>query len=192
MNLTEFKELLKEDRSVRRFHESRRISDETLVNLVELTRYCASGRNLQPLKYRICSDPEECGSIFENLKWAGYYGNWSPAPGERPVAYLLQCLDLSLTENPLCDEGIQLQAITLGARTLGIGGCIIKSFNKNVIAEKLNIPQNMDIRYVLALGYPAEETVITDMDDNGDIKYFRDASDRQCVPKRALSDLIIR
>ena len=192
MNFIEFKELLKEDRSVRRFHESHRISEETLESLVELTRYCASGRNLQPLKYRICSDPKECAGLFENLKWAGYYGNWSPAPGERPAAYLLQCLDLSLTEHPLCDEGIQLQAITLGARALGIGGCIIKSFNKNAIAEKLNIPQNMDIRYVLALGHPAEETVITDMDANGDIKYFRDASDRQCVPKRALSDLIIR
>lgn len=192
MNFNEFKELLKEDRSVRRFHELQRITDETLENLVELTRYCASGRNLQPLKYRICSDPKECGSLFENLKWAGYYGNWSPAPGERPAAYLLQCLDLSLTDNPMCDEGLQLQAITLGARALGIGCCIIKSFNKKVIAEQLNIPQNMDIRYVVALGYPAEETIITDMDSNGDIKYYRDSSDRQCVPKRPLSSLIIR
>lgn len=192
MNINEFKELLKEDRSVRRFHESQKIAEETLENLVGLTRYCASGRNLQPLRYRICSDPKECDSLFEHLKWAGYYGNWSPAQGERPAAYLLQCLDLSLTDNPLCDEGIQLQAITLGARALGIGSCIIKSFNKIAISEKFNLPQNMDIRYVLALGHPAEETMITDMDPDGDIRYYRDSSDRQCVPKRPLSSLIIR
>lgn len=125
-----FKSLLISDRSVRRFDQSRRINDEDLFDLISLTRYCASGRNLQPLKYRIVNGEEECECIFPALKWAGYLSDWDgPEEGERPTAYLVQCVDTRLTDNILCDDGIQLQAITLGAVSKGMGGCIIKSFN---------------------------------------------------------------
>ncbi len=47
------RQLLSEDRSIRRFEQSRRIGMEILTELVDLTRFCASGRNMQPLRYRI-------------------------------------------------------------------------------------------------------------------------------------------
>ena len=44
---------------------------------------------------------------------------------------------------------------------------------------------------MLALGYPKEDVRIVDMAADGDFKYYRDADDTQCVPKRFLADLLI-
>lgn len=192
MEFEAFKDLLKGDRTYRRFDESQRIGEETAEKLVELTRYCASGRNLQPLRYRIVTNEEECERIFPGLKWAGYLSDWDgPCEGERPTVYLIQCLDTTLTTNPLCDDGLQLQALTLGARTLGLGGCIIKSFNAEIIRKELHIPENMKPLYVLALGVPKEKVEIEEISE-GDVKYWRDESGIHHVPKRNIEELLIK
>lgn len=188
-------ELLKSNRSYRRFNESKAITDSTLQQLVGLTRYCASARNLQPLRYRIVSSQKERDAIFPALRWAGYLSEWEgPASGERPSAYLIQCLDISLTTNCLCDDGLQLEAITLGASALGIHGCIIKAFNVPEIIAALQLPEQYKPLYVLALGYPAEKVVVTDTDGShdADIRYYRTADSTHIVPKRPVSELIIK
>lgn len=190
----EFRELLKSNRSYRRFDGNHAISDETLRKLVELVRYCSSGRNLQPLRYRLVSSREECEAVFPALKWAGYFTWWDgPAETESPTAYLVQCIDTELITNCLCDDGLQLEAITLGAATLGIHGCIIKAFNAAKVTEALAIPERYKPLYVLALGYPAETVEIVDTDGttDADIKYYRDSSDHHIVPKRPTEELIL-
>ena len=154
--LNSFEHLLLADRSVRRFKSDIEITRELLERLVGLTRYCASGRNLQPLRYRIVDCPKEKDAIFPLLKWAGYYTEWDgPELSQRPAAYLIQCLDTDLTESCLCDDGLNLQAITLGATALGLGACIIKAFNAPALAEVLDLPEQLKPLYVLALGVPA-------------------------------------
>ena len=188
-------ELLLLNRSYRRFDASKEISEETLKQLVNLTRYCASGRNAQPLKYRIVIDKDECDAIFQTLWWAGYLEDWDgPIPEERPTAYIVQCLDTHFGPNCLCCDGIHLEAITLGATALGMGGCIIKSFKTQKLSESLNLPKNMVPRYVLALGYPVEEIELVDMngEPDADFKYYRDENQKHYVPKRPLSELLIK
>lgn len=183
--------LLKSDRSVRRFKEDETVTADTLSTLVNLTRYCGSGRNLQPLRYRIVTDTAEKEAIFPKLAWAGYLTDWDgPEPGERPAAYLVQCLDTFLTQNCLCDDGLQLQAITLGATAMGLGCCIIKAFNAPCVAEALALAPHLQPRYVLAIGYPAEKVEIEDMTD--DYKYYRTADGIHHVPKRTLEELIVK
>ena len=194
MTFEEFESLLAADRTVRRFDGSRRLGHDVLERLVNLTRLCASGRNAQPLKYVAVSDVKTCTEIFPTLKWAGYFTWWDgPEEGERPVAYLVQCLDRHYGENCLCDDGLQLQAITLGARTLGLGCCIIKAFNPTKVSEVLGLDDRHVPRYVVALGYPAETVVIEDMsgDDDADFKYYRTPDGVHHVPKRSLSEILI-
>lgn len=191
---TILKDLLKIDRSYRRFNENYQIERETLLKIIELTRYCASGRNLQPMKYYIVNEMEGCTNIFPLLKWAGYLTDWDgPAEGERPTAYIIQCLDTSLTKNYLCDDGIQLQTITLGAVSEGLGCCIIKSFNTVKLKEVLEISDNLEPLYVVAIGKPVEKVVIEDMDSQSkdEIKYYRTSDGIHHVPKRVLEELII-
>ena len=188
------KELLQKDRSIRRFDESKSIKKETLTSLIDLCRYCASGRNLQPLKYKIISEKDMNEAIFPWLGWAGYLKEWpGPEEGERPTAYLIQCLDKNITENLLCDDGLQLQAITLGAIAQGIGACIIKSFNSKKIREILDLPDNLEITYIVALGYPVEKVVIEEMDSNLEdgFYYYRTEDKVHHVPKRNLKELIL-
>lgn len=190
----DFKNLLKKDRSIRRFIESKELKEEQLESLVDLTRYCSSGRNLQPLKYKIISDADIREKVFGLLAWAGYLKDWAgPEKGERPTGYLVQCLDTRLTSNCLCDDGLQLQAITLGATSMGLGCCIIKAFNVTKLIETLNLPDYLIPLYVVALGYPAETVKIIDVTGNdADIKYYRDEKGTHYVPKRILNDLIIK
>lgn len=194
MEFNELKALLKQNRTYRRFDQSFKIDTHTLEQLVELTRFCASGRNAQPLRYRLVTDEALCAKVFETLAWAGYYTDWDgPEPGERPAAYLVQCLDKTYGENCLCDDGLQLEAITLGATTLGLGCCIIKAFKAAQLSKVLNLPQHLAARYVVAIGKPKETVVLEDMDGTADasFKYYRDANSVHHVPKRPLSELLI-
>ena len=195
MNFDSLRQLMIADRTVRRFKENMEVSEDTLRRLVELTRYCPSGRNAQPLRYVLVREESLRERIYPLLKWAGYFPEWDgPEKGERPAAYLIQCLDTKYGQNCLCDDGLQLEAITLGMRTLGLGGCIIKAFNAPALSDVLGLEERYVPRYVLALGYPAEEVVIEDMSgsEDADFKYYRTPDRVHHVPKRPLDELIIR
>lgn len=192
--MQELRNLLARNRSVRRFEQGRSVGAETLRELVALTRLTASGRNAQPLRYRLVTSEADKEAIFPLLAWAGYFTEWpGPAEGERPAAYLVQCLDTDYGQNCLCDDGLQLEAITLGAATLGLSCCIIKAFNAPALERALALPENLKARYVLAIGYAAENVVIEDMDGSSeaDFKYYRTPDGTHHVPKRPLSELII-
>lgn len=183
-------DLLQKNRSYRRFDEQVRLSEDELKELVALTRWCASGRNAQPLKYRIVSTREKCAEIFPALAWAGYLTDWAgPAEGERPAAYLVKLLDTRIVENCLCDDGIQAQTILLGAVEKGYGGCIIKAFKNDRLVKVLQLPEYMRIMYVIALGKPVEKVVVDDMEEE-DYRYWREADGTHHVPKRPLMELL--
>ena len=166
-----------------------------LKEIVGLTRFCASGRNLQPLKYTIVNQKSQCDQIFTILKWAGYLTDWDgPKEGERPTAYIVQFLDTNITKNPLCDEGLQLQAITLGAVAMGYGACIIKSFNVAKLQEILGTDGYLQPTYVVALGKPVEKVVIENLTISSEegIKYYRDTDGTHHVPKRTLDEILVK
>jgi len=187
-----FKALVVKNRSYRRFDESHAIRRETLLELVDLARQTASAANKQPLRYILSSDPERNAVVFSTLAWAGYLKEWpGPQEGERPAAYIAVLKDKTLAENIFCDDGIAMQSILLGAVSSGFGGCIIGSFNKSKIRYVLDIPDHLDILYMVALGKPAE-TVVTEDLAGEDIRYWRDSQSIHHVPKRTPDELAIK
>jgi nitroreductase len=185
-------ELIRQNRSCRRFHQDHHVSRETLLSLVNLARLSASAANLQPLKYVLSYDPEKNAQIFTCLAWAGYLKDWpGPGEGERPAAYIVILGDRDLTRNFGCDHGIAAQSILLGAREQGLGGCMIGSIKKDQLRRLLNLPERYDILLVIALGYPNEKVVLTAVGPNGSIKYWRDEKGVHHVPKRRLDEIII-
>ena len=188
----DLKELLKKNRSYRRFDGKHEVPEKELLDLIEYARLSACGRNAQTLKYIICNAPEVNNRIFPCLSWAGYLTDWTgPAPEERPTAYVIVLLDKSIAEKYYCDDGIAMQNILLGAVEKGLGGCIIRAFNRHQLTEILNLSEQYEILDVVALGKPAEKVVVEPLPENGDTRYWRDEQGIHHVPKRSVDELVI-
>ncbi|SDB96269.1 nitroreductase family protein [Williamwhitmania taraxaci] len=190
MNLSK---IVVKNRSYRRFYQERPVLESNLLSLVDLARLSPSGRNLQPLKYCIINDAETCAQLFPLLAWAGYLKDWAgPEEGERPSAYIVMVEDTSIAAESAHDQGISAQSIMLGAVELGFGGCMIASIKRKEISELLNFSENLKPVLVLALGVPKEVVCIDPMPANGDVKYWRDEHQVHHVPKRLLSEIILK
>jgi nitroreductase len=186
------KELIKQNRSYRRFEQNYEISAETLGQLINLARLSPSGANLQPLKYIISCDKQKNDLIFPLLGWAGYLKDWpGPAECEKPSAYIIILGDTRISKSFGCNHGIAAQSILLGAAEKGLGGCMIGTIKKNELAAALNIPEHLEVLLAIALGKPAEKVVIESTGPDGDIKYWRDSDEVHHVPKRPLDKIII-
>ena len=186
-------DLVRKNRSYRRFHQDVPVDLETLRGLANLGRLSASGANLQPLKYILSCEPETNARIFSHTRWAGYLKDWpGPAEGERPAAYIVILGDTEIRKSFGCDHGIAAQSIMLGAAERGLGGCMIGSIDHDGLRQALDIPEQYEILLVLALGKPKEKVVIEEVGPDGDIRYYRDAEGVHHVPKRSLDELILR
>ncbi len=187
------RDLVHKNRSYRRFYQDQAIEQETLVELVDLARHSASGANIQPLKFYLLQTPEMNEIIFPHLGWAGYLQDWpGPKEGERPTGYIIILGDKSIKQSFGCDHGIAAQSILLGAVEKGYGGCMLASVNeREKLSASLELPDNLLILLVIALGVPKESVVIDPLGADGDIKYWRDDDGVHHVPKRSLDELII-
>jgi nitroreductase len=184
-------DLIRKNRSYRRFYQDRAINEEQLKNLVELARLSPSTANLQPLKFILSWTPEKNSLIFPCLVWAAYLKNWDgPLEGERPSGYIIILGDKGIMENFSCNHGIAAQSIMLGTVEADFGGCIIASINRDRLRATLNIPDKYEILLVIALGVPKEPVIIDEVKE-GSIKYWRDEKDIHHVPKRLLSEIIL-
>ncbi|HEX2921730.1 MAG TPA: nitroreductase family protein [Bacteroidales bacterium] len=188
----DLKSLVLKNRSYRRFNETHKVEYPVLEKLIDLARFTPSAGNRQPLKFLLFNTPEKCDRIFPSLSWAGYLKEWpGPEEGERPSAYVVILGDKSIFESFGTDLGIVAQTIMLGAAEIGLGGCMIQSIKKEDLRQELKLPDIYEILLVLAIGKPVEEVVIDDV-KSGEIKYWRDVNKIHHVPKRNLSDLILK
>lgn len=185
------RDLIIKNRSYRRFNSRVKITEEQVKSWINLARLSASARNAQPLKYVVVTQPEMCAEIFPFLGWAGYFSDWKgPSEGERPVAYVAVLKDKLIADNHYCDDGIAMQSILLGAVEAGYGGCMIGSVNKHKVSKKMELPEHLELLWVIALGKPVEDVVLETAEN--DIKYWRDDNSVHHVPKRMLDEIIVK
>ena len=185
------RDLIRKNRSYRRFNESNRLSQNLLESLIDLARLSPSARNQQALKFKIITEQNDCDLLFPSLAWAGYIPEWiGPDVGERPAAYIIILGDMHLGKSFSEDLGIAAQSIMLGAVSAEYGGCMIGSINREKVRQDFALREHFDILMVLALGKPVEKVLIEHIKE-GDIKYWRDDEGVHHVPKRDLTELIV-
>jgi nitroreductase len=185
-------ELVRRNRTYRRFYQDVQIERGTLEELVDLARLSSSGGNHQALKYLLSWEEERNRLIYPHLRWAGYLNDWDgPQEGERPPAYIIVLGDHAIRSHYFWDHGLASQSILLGACEKGLGGCMFGSINKKSLAEDLRIPVRYEILLVIALGKPKETVVLEEMSDQDEVKYWRDAAGIHHVPKRKLQDILV-
>lgn len=188
-----FEELVKSNRTCRRFDESKEVKREELLEIIELTRYIASGANKQALRYLLVNKNEDNEKVFSNIAWAGYLKDWpGPIDGERPRAYILLAEDEKYAKAMPEDVGIAAQTITLAARDKEMAACMFKAFRGKGIKEEFSLDKDINILMVIAIGYPVEEAVVDDISADEDIKYYRDENARHHVPKFTIDNIVIK
>lgn len=189
------KELVIKNRSYRGFDENYSFTREQLESYIDLTRYTASSVNAQPLKYKIVFEKNEVEAVRPLTRWARALPNMVlPHPNMHATAFIIICQDTDISPNLARyqkDIGIVAQTITLAAVEDGLGGCMIGNFTPDEVKEALNFAENLTPMLIIALGKPAEEIVIKEIDNDESTKYYRDENDVHYVPKRKLKDILI-
>jgi len=169
-------------RSIRRFQQEP-INLELLKKFVNAARLAPSAANLQPLEYLIVNDIKLCSKVFITLSWAAYIKpKWSPSENERPTAYIIILVKDSSNNWYQRDASFAAENIVLAAEGEGLGSCILCKIDKEKLRDELNIPEEIIIDSVIALGYKQEKSVVEDFKDS--IKYWRDENNIMHVPKR--------
>ncbi len=183
-------ELVRGCRSVRRFDESRAVTLEQLRYMVEVARLTASTRNRQPLKYITVTNPELCEKLLDATGWASSLVDGKPTMGERPTAYIVIYNDTAIAPNSLWDQGIVSYAMMMAAAEMGIGGTILATIFRDKLPD-LGATEALEPALILGLGYPNENIAIVDVVDD-ETKYYRDENRNHFVPKRIMSEILIK
>ena len=190
-----FLELVKKNRSYRGFDESRRISREELLELVECARLTPSGANRQPLKYDLVWQPEEVSAVLKLTRWAAALPERHlPDPGKGPTAFVVMLQETEwVKEAAACqrDIGIAAQTLLLAATEKGLGGLMIGNFDRAGLESLRRYPEHLIPQLVIALGKPDERIVLTEAETNGPTSYYRDEQNVHYVPKRRLNDIVL-
>ena len=59
------------------------------------------------------------------------------------------------------------------------------------VRAALNLPENLVPSLVLALGKPDEKIIMTELEQGGNSRYYRDENGQHYVPKRKLEDITL-
>lgn len=181
------KNLINKRRTIRKF-ERTPLTKEQLLSYVESARVAPSAANMQALKYVAVGSKEMAEKIFPLVKFAGYLPDYNPDFDEQPSAYIVICADTDIRKSGNdIDVGIAAEHIVLSALSDGVGACLMGAIDREEIAKVLNLPENLPISLVVALGYPKEEN--REVEFKGDIKYYLE-DNAICVPKRSLNEVL--
>lgn len=174
-------------RTIRRFR-NQPVEKELVSRLVELSRLYASGANLQPIRYIGVTTKPMRDQIFENLRWAAYLPGFEIREDQRPMAYVILTCSPQAKKNSQFDVGAAATTLMLAAEGEGLGSCCLASFGVKELKEILELDEMTEPALVIALGYPAQKSRAVDLID--DVKYYEDAPNSLCVPKRKLEDIL--
>ena len=91
------KDLVQKNRSYRGYDESRKVTREELVHLVECARLAPSSVNMQPLRYYLIHTQEELDLLQPLTNWARALPELTlPHPGHCPTGFVVICQDTNL------------------------------------------------------------------------------------------------
>lgn len=189
------RELVKKNRSYRGYDQSVKITRQQLEDIVYTARLTPFSQNYQAFKYYLSCDAQTNAKIQPLTGWAAWLQPIKlPKEGHCPTAFVVICYDSTIGPGPKRfekDIGIVAQTMLLQAVEMGLGGIMIGNFSPEKISAALELPENLLPVLIVAFGKPDEEIVLTELEPDGDYKYYRDENGIHYVPKRKLEDLII-
>lgn len=189
------KDLIKKNRSVRGYDNSRDVTIEELREMVDCARLSASSVNMQPLKYILVNTVDGKARVLKQVSFAAKLSTLKlPHRGSEPMAYIVICQDEQISKSEtgfLRDVGIVAQSITLAATELGLGACMLGYFSPDKLRQALDLSENLKPLLVISLGKSVEDIRIVEIEEGESTDYYRDEAGIHYVPKCKLDDVII-
>lgn len=136
-----------------RAYQDREIEKEKLDKLLEAARLAPSARNTQDWRFVVVTE--------QKVKKQAAAATNRPEVFEKAGAIIVGCSNsdhvmvCGQAIGPI-DVSIALEHICLQAIELGLGTCWIGSFKADQIREILDIPEQINIIELMAVGYPAD------------------------------------
>jgi nitroreductase len=131
--------------------------------------------------------------LFPLVRWANSLpeDQRTPEKGREPTAYILVLVNKKIKSAFVdFDVGAAVENILLGAISFGIGTCWMAAIDYKRIKELFEIPEDYDLKQVISIGYPDEESIMEPYKDK--FAYWKDSDGKMHVPKRDLDDVIFK
>lgn len=181
-------EAVKQRRTVRAF-ENRPVDREVLLGICNDARLYACSANLQPIRFKIISQPTESDAVFPLIRLAGYIPGYTLEKAQQPPAYILIATEDTNPNRWQFEAGAVCTSIMLLAKENGLETCCIGNFDKVQTATLLNIDTSRySLLYLIAIGPSKQKNDICPV-TNG-IKYTYE-NDAFTVPKYDLSQILL-
>ncbi len=189
-------EAIQKRRSIRLFQETP-VPYEMLVKCVDTARLAPSAENQQALEFLVIDDTEKLLRISKSTAMVSGYSSGIVRVGfeQQPKGYIVTLVNRTRESKygdskrtiPY-DVGMANENIMLFATSVGLATCPILMYNAARLRKILEVPDQYEIALVLAIGYPAESSVVEVMTDT--IAFEMDEQGTRHVPKRKLEDVL--
>ena len=162
--MTDFMELALRRQSCRGFSD-RAVEHEKLEQIIEAAHLAPSACNSQPWSFAVAESPEAVAQIAEAGQHMGINGFLATAKAFVVVfeehAVLMQGLRKMLDSQYFARGDVGAAAVTVcyAAADLGLGSCIIGLYDREKITAALDLPSDKRFGALIAIGYPADETI---------------------------------
>jgi len=141
-------------RSIRNYQD-REVEEDKLSEILEAARQAPSASNRQEWRFVVVRDKATKAKLCQAAKGQGFV-NEAPIV----IACCAQTDNHIMTCGQACyaiDLAIAIDHMTLTAVELGLGSCWIGAFYEEEVKKILDIPRQIRVVEMLALGYPAQE-----------------------------------
>lgn len=163
----EFKECIKNRRSVRKFKPDQ-ISKDVIKEIVELASFSPSWKHSQIVRYTYTDNLEIINEIADNgvLDFEFNTKTLKRTPAIMVISYITNRSGYERDGSfstpkgdgfEMYDAGIASQTLSLAAYEKGIGAVIMGYFDEDKVKKLLDIDEKQKIAAIIAMGYPDEQ-----------------------------------
>lgn len=181
--------LVLRNRSYRGYDRNYEVHIRQLRAIIDINTRVASSVNMQSLRFHPVTKGPEADLVNSHIRMGRALPELHlPFPGTEPEAFIVICCNREENASVDIDLGISLQTMLLKAVELGLGGLIIRNFDREEIRNGLSLP--LEPVAVVAIGKPAEKIELVPVRSTDSLKYYR-KDGVHYVPKIIAEDLYV-
>jgi len=139
-------EAIRSKRAIRHYLD-KPIAEEDVHMILNAGRLSQSAKNLQPWHFVAIQNRERLQQLAEA-------GQFSAHLGQAALGVVILTPDPAERFQILFDAGQTAAYMQLAAWELGIGSCLVTSYNREGVIQLLGLPDDVHVRVAIAFGYP--------------------------------------